>query len=101
MSGLVYGGRFEQMMTEFCSPRRIGATAKKFAKLEKQHGAYAFGKFAQHFLPKPEEFANWGKDSAAIPEQIRKRLTEIISTNLKSNPQLPMELKYTAHTDRT
>ncbi|HEY4833643.1 MAG TPA: hypothetical protein VII07_03145 [Bradyrhizobium sp.] len=101
MSGLVYGGRFEQMMTEFCSPRRIGATAKKFAKLEKQHGAYAFGKFAQHFLPKPEEFANWGKDSAAIPEQIRKRLTEIISTNLKSKSPIPMVLKVSDNVDAT
>src|ERR1700675_1411797 len=99
MSGLVYGGRFEQMMTEFCSPRRIGATAKKFAKLEKQHGAYAFGKFARPFMPKPPQWANRGKDSAATPEQIRKRLTEIISTNLKSKSPMPMVLKRSDNVD--
>jgi hypothetical protein len=93
MSGVVYGGKFEQMMNEFCSPKKIAATAKKFAKLEKQHGSYAFGKFAQFFLPKPEEFANWSKDAGAIPEQIRRRLTEIISTNLKSKSPMPMVLK--------
>jgi hypothetical protein len=61
--------------------------------LEKEHGAYAFGKFAQHFLPKPEEFSNWSKDAGGIPESIRKRLTEIISTNLKSKSPMPMMLK--------
>ena len=38
MSGFVYGGRFEQMMNEFCSPTNIATTAAKFAALEKQYG---------------------------------------------------------------
>ncbi|HEX9470857.1 MAG TPA: hypothetical protein VF957_15085 [Bradyrhizobium sp.] len=101
MGGFVYGGRFEQMMNEHCSPKKIGATAKKFAKLEKQHGDYAFGKFAQHFLPKPEEFSNWSKDAGAIPESIRKRLTEVISTNLKSKSPMPMMLKVGDNVDAT
>lgn len=93
MGGVVYGGKFEKAMNELCSPKKIAATAKKFAKLEKQHGSYAFGRFAQYFLPKPEEFSNWSKDAGAIPEQIRKRLTEIISSNLKSKSPMPMVLK--------
>jgi hypothetical protein len=101
MSGLVYSGKFEKSMNELCSPKKIAATAKKFAKLEKQHGAYAFGKFAQHFLPKPEEFSNWSKDAGAIPEQIRQRLTEIISANLKSKSPMPMMLKVGDNIDAT
>jgi hypothetical protein len=98
---LVYGGKFEKTMNDLCHPKKVGATAKKFAKLEKQHGAYAFGKFAQHFLPKPEEFANWGKDSAAIPESIQKRITEIIATNLRSKTPMPMMLKVGDNVDAT
>jgi hypothetical protein len=101
MAGLVYGGRFEQMMNEFCSPRNIAATAGKFKDLERQHGSYAFGKFARHFLPNPEEFSNWDRDSGNIAEPIRQRLTEIISANLKSASPLPMVLKVSENVDAT
>jgi hypothetical protein len=93
MAGFVYGGRFEQIMNEFCSPRNIAAAAKRFAELEKQYGPYTFGKFAKLLLPDPNEFANWERDAGGIPESIRDRLTEIISTNLKSASPLPMLLK--------
>jgi hypothetical protein len=99
MPGLVYGGKFEKIMNEFCSPKNIDATAKKFAKLEKQYGSYAFGNFAKFFLPKPDEFANWDKDSSGIAEPIRDRLTEIISANLKSKSPLPMQLKVSENVD--
>lgn len=101
MAGLVYGGRFEQMMNEFCSPRNIAATASKFKDLERQHGSYAFGKFARHFLPNPEEFSNWDRDSGSIAEPIQQRLTEVISTNLKSESPLPMVLKVSENVDAT
>ena len=101
MAGLVYGGRFEQMMNEFCSPRKIAATASKFKDLERQHGSYTFGKFARHFLPNPEEFSNWDRDSGSIAEPIQQRLTEVISTNLKSESPLPMVLKVSENVDNT
>jgi hypothetical protein len=101
MGGFVYGGKFEQMMNEFCGPKKIAATAKKFAKLEKQYGSYTFGKFLQYFLPKPEEFANWSKDAGGIPAPIRDQLTEIITTNLKSASPMPMKLKVGDNVDAT
>ncbi len=101
MSGLVYSGAFEQIVNKMCSPKNIAATAKKFAKLEKQHGPYSFGKFMTLMLPKPAEFANWGKDAGGIPDSIRQRLTEIISTNLRSAQPLPVILKVGENVDAT
>ena len=101
MSGLVYGGSFEKMMNEFCSPGNIAATARRFSELEKQYGGYTFGKFVKHFLPKPDEFAGWDQDSGAIAEPIRQRLTDVISTNLKSASPLPMLLKVGENVDGT
>jgi hypothetical protein len=101
MSGLVYSGKFEKMMNEFCSPQNIAATAKRFSELEKQYGGYTFGKFVKHFLPRPDEFANWDHDSGAIAEPIRQRLADVISTNLKSASPLPMLLKVGDNVDDT
>jgi hypothetical protein len=101
MAGFVYGGKFEQMMNEFCNPQNIGTTAKRFSELEKQYGGYTFGKFVKYFLPKPDEFANWDQDSGAIAEPIRRRLAEVISTNLKSASPLPMLLKVGDNVDDT
>jgi hypothetical protein len=93
MGAFAYGGKFEQIMNEFCSPKNIAATAKRFAELEKQYGPYTFGKFAKLLLKNPEEFANWERDAGGIPASIRHRLTEVISTNLNSKTPLPMMLK--------
>ena len=101
MAGFVYGGKFEQMMNEFCSPKNIGATAKRFSELEKQYGGYTFGKFVKYFLPNPGEFANWDQDSGAIAGPIRQRLTDVISSNLKSASPLPMLLKVGDNVDDT
>ena len=101
MSGLVYGGRFEQIMNEFCSPRNIAATAKRFAELEKQYGPYTFGKFAKLLLPNPDEFANWERDAGGITASIRHRLTEVISTNLRSDYPLPLVLKVGENVDES
>ncbi len=101
MSGVVYGGKFEQTMNELCSPNNITATAKKFADLEKQHGPYNFGRFARLLMPNPSDFANWEKDAGGIPEPIRNRLTEIISANLRSATPLPVVLKVGENVDAT
>jgi hypothetical protein len=101
MAGIVYGGRFEQMLNKFCSPDSIAATATKFTELEKQHGPYNFGKFARLFMPNPDEYANWEKDAGGIPEPIRNRLTEIISANLRSATPLPVVLKVGDNVDTT
>jgi hypothetical protein len=101
MAGLVYSGRFEQIMNEFCNPKNIAATAKRFAELEKQYGPYTFGKFAKLLLPDPDEFANWERDAGGITDSIRQRLTEIISTNLKSASPMPMMLKVADNVDAT
>jgi hypothetical protein len=101
MGAFAYGGKFEQIMNEFCSPKNIAATAKRFAELEKQYGPYTFGKFAKLLLKNPEEFANWERDAGGIPASIRHRLTEVISTNLNSKTPLPMMLKVGDNVDAT
>ena len=85
-----------------CSVRgNIAATARKFAELEQQHGPYSFGKFVKYLLPGPEEFTNWEKDAGSIPEPIRRRLTDIISTDLRSASPLPIQLKVGDNVDDT
>lgn len=101
MGAFVYGGKFEQMMNDFCSPGNIAATARKFSELERQHGSYAFGKFAKYFMPNPDEFANWDRDSGGIADPVRQRLTDVISANLKSASPLPMVLKVSENVDAT
>lgn len=101
MGAFVYGGRFEEIINEFCGPQNIAATAKKFAELERQHGSYTFGKFVKYFLPNPAEFANWDRDAGGISAPIRQRLAEIISANLKSASPLPMVLKVSENVDAT
>jgi hypothetical protein len=88
-----YSGPFENLINEFCNPKNIANTAKRFAELEKQYGTYTFGKFAKHLLKNPDEFKNWERDAGGIPASIRHRLTEVISTNLKSKSPMPMMLK--------
>ena len=101
MAGIVYGGRFEQIMNKLCSPYNIAATATKFTELERQHGPYNFGRFARLLMPDPDEFANWEKHAGGIPEPIRNRLTEIISANLRSATPLPVVLKVGDNVDTT
>jgi hypothetical protein len=101
MAGIVRGGKFEQKMNELSSPNHIAATAKKFAELEKRHGPYSFGKFVKLFIPEPDEIADWDKHSDDIPEPIRQRLAEIISTNLRSATPLPVVLTVGDNVDTT
>ena len=90
-----------KFMNELSSPENVAATAKKFAELEKQYGPYSFGKFAKFTLTQPGEYANWEKDVGEIPESIQNRLTEIISTNLRSASPMPMMLKVGDNVDAT
>jgi hypothetical protein len=101
MGGFVYGGKFEQIMNDLCSPKNIAATARKFKELEKQYGSYSFGKFAKYVIPKVDEFANWDRDSGGIPDSIQDQLTDIISTNLRSASPLPVMLKVADNVDAT
>jgi len=96
-----YSGTFEQIINQMLGPDSIALAAAKFVDLEKQHGPYSFGKFIKYFLPKPEEFANWEKDAGNISEPVRRRLTEIVSANLKSASPLPMLLKVGENVDAT
>jgi hypothetical protein len=80
-------------MNDLSSPQNIVATSRKFAELERQHGPYSFGKFAKLTISQPEEFAQWESDVGEIPQWIQDRLTEIISTNLKSASPMPVVLK--------
>jgi hypothetical protein len=88
-----YNARFERSMNDLSSPQNIVATSRKFAELERQHGPYSFGKFAKFTISQPEEFAQWESDVGEIPQWIQDRLTEIISTNLKSASPMPVVLK--------
>ena len=101
MSGLVYGGKFEEIMNELSSPDNVAATAKKFTELEKQYGPYSFGKFAKLTTSQAGDYTNWEKDAGAIPQAIQDRLTEIISTNFRSASPMPMMLKVGDNIDTT
>jgi hypothetical protein len=101
MAGLVYGGKFEQMMNEFLGPQNVAATARKFQELEQREGGYAFGKFMKYFLPNPNEYSNWDKDSGEISDAVRQTLTDVVSANLKSASPLPMVLKVGENVDDT
>src|ERR1700754_968267 len=96
-----YSGTFEQMMNEFRSPQNIAPTATRFMELEKQYAPYTFGKFVKHFLKNPGQFADWDKDAGGIPDAIRQRLAQVISTTLKSDNPLPMVLKVGENVDDT
>ena len=96
-----YGGKFEKLMNDLCSPENIVTTAGKFADLEGRYGAYSFGKFVKRTISQPEEYANWERDVGEIPQWIQDRLTEIISTNMKSKPPMPVVLKVGEKIDAT
>jgi hypothetical protein len=77
-----------------------------------QHGPYTFGQgYTKHIVPKADDraddsrstegHAKWEKHTGDIPEHIRNRLTEVISSNLKSAHPLPMVLKLGENVDHT
>jgi hypothetical protein len=111
MGGLVYGGKFEQQINHIHSPEKIHETAKKFKELESQHGSYSFGKFAKHLVPDEKDWADehgsthghgsWEKHAGAIPDAIRHKITEVISTNLRSAHPMPLVLKVGENVDNT
>jgi hypothetical protein len=96
-----YNGKFEKIMNGLSSPPNIAATSKKFAELEKKYGPYSFGKFVKYTISKPEEFAEWESDVGEIPKWIQDRLTDIISTNLRSASPMPVVLKVGDNVDAT
>jgi len=107
---LVYGGKFEQHINHLYSPENIHETAKKFKEHETKYGKYSFGdKFTKELVPDKKDWADdstkghsdWEKHSGAIPEAIRNRLTEVISTNLRSAHPLPLVLKVGENVDNT
>lgn len=111
MAGLVYGGKFEQQINQIHSPDKIQETAKKFKDLEKEHGAYSFGKFAKYLVPDAKDWADekgstrghdtWERHSGDIPEAIRNKITEVIATNLRSAHPLPLVLKVGENVDNS
>ncbi len=111
MGGLTYSGKFEDRINELYSPKNIGKTAKKFKEYEKKNGPYAFGKFTKVLVPKKEDWADesgatgghdkWEKHSGAIPKAIRDKITEVISTNLRSAKPMPLVLKVGENVDGT
>ncbi len=111
MGGLTYSGKFEEHINELYSPKNIGKTAKKFKEYEKKNGPYAFGKFTKFLVPDKENWADeggstgghdrWEKHSGAIPKAIRDKITEVISTNLRSAKPMPLVLKVGENVDRT
>jgi hypothetical protein len=111
MAGLVYSGKFEEHINELYSLKNIGKTAKKFKQYEKENGPYAFGKFTKFLVPKKENWANepgtteghdrWEKHSGALPKAIRDKITEVISTNLRSAKPMPLVLKVGENVDAT
>jgi hypothetical protein len=112
MSGLVYGGKFEQHINQLYSPENIQQTAQKFKDHEAKYGKYQFGDaFTKGLVPDQKNWADdkgstaghssWEKHSGAIPEGIRNRITEVISTNLRSAHPLPLVLKVGENVDNS
>ncbi len=112
MSGLVYGGKFEQHINEQYSPKNIAKTAKKFKEYEKKNGPYVFGKgYTKALVPKRENWADesgkttgytrWEKHSGDIPDKIRNKLTRLVRANLRSAKPKPMVLKVGENVDGT
>jgi hypothetical protein len=111
MSGIVYGGKFEQTINELYSPKNLAETVRRFTEYEKQYGPYSFGKFTKFLVPQPENWVDksgkadgynsWEKNSGEIPEAIRNRITEVIATNLRSATPLPLVLKVGDNVDAT
>ncbi len=110
MGAFVYGGKFEKHINELYSPENIHETARKFKEHEKKHGSYSFGdKFTKDLVPKPENWADdsgsteghakWEQHSGGIPEPIRNKITDVISTNLRSAHPLPLVLKVGENVD--
>jgi hypothetical protein len=110
MGAFVYSGKFEQHINERYSSENIAATAKKFKEHEKQHGPYSFGdKFTKALVPKQEDgadesgstggYSKWEKNSGEIPEPIRKKITDVVSANLRSAHPLPLVLKVGENVD--
>lgn len=105
-----YGGKFEKHINELYRPENIAETAKKFKEFESKNGTYSFGdNFTKTLVPRPEDWADksgstdgyntWEKNSGGMPESIRKQITEVISTNLRSDYPLPLVLKVGENVD--
>lgn len=112
MGALVYGGKFEQHINHLYSPENIHETAKKFKEHEQKHGKYSFGdKFTKDLVPDQKNWADdkgsteghgsWERHSGGIPEGIRNRITDVISTNMRSAHPLPLVLKVGENVDNT
>jgi hypothetical protein len=112
MGGLTYSGKFEKSLNHSYSHANVKGTAKKFAAYEKAHGPYEFGKsFTKTLIPKPADWADdagstdghakWEKHVAGISPATRKKVTDLISTNLKSASPLPMVFKIGENVDET
>jgi hypothetical protein len=112
MAGLAYGGKFEQHINHLYSPENINETAKKFKEHEQKHGKYSFGdKFTKDLVPDQKNWADdkgsteghgsWERHSGGIPEAIRSRITDVISTNMRSAHPLPLVLKVGENVDNT
>ena len=90
----------------------IHETARKFREHEQKHGKYSFGDtFTKDLVPDQKNWAddkgstyghsNWERHSGSIPEAIRNRITEVITTNLRSAHPLPLVLKVGENVDNT
>jgi hypothetical protein len=111
MAAIMYRGGFEKHINNLYCPENIQETARKFKEYEKENGPYSFGKFTKFLVPKQEDWADesgstegydkWEKNSGEIPEAIRNKITEVISTNLRSGTPLPLVLKVGENVDGT
>jgi hypothetical protein len=107
-----YSGKFEQSLNHSYSKENVAKTAKKFKAHVKKHGSYKFGdKFTKTLIPKPADWADasgstaghgkWEKHLKGMSEPTRKKITDTISSNLKSPHPLPMVMKVGENVDAT
>jgi hypothetical protein len=97
LSGIYQGG-FANTINQMCSPANIKKTAAIFRKLDKDHN-YKFGDFAQQMIKDKTDWGSdqaydrWKSDVGDIPNALREHLTDVIRTNMWSDPPLPMLLQ--------
>jgi hypothetical protein len=105
-----YGGKFEDAMNELFSSNNIKRTAEKIKDLERQYGPFEVGKFNRYLLPNDiwpvvggtkTDATTFEKDFTQIPDVLRKRLSEVIRTNLHSDNPLPIFYRTSENVDKS
>ena len=108
----IYGGAFEDAMNNLFSSANIRATATTIVGLETTYGDYEVGRFNRHLLPAtvyPGDNGTPGggdadrfeRDFLSMPEDIRRRVSEVLRNNFRSANPMPVFYRTSTNVDQT